>query len=266
MITSRHNPKIQWVKLLQSSVRERRAQGVFVVDGVRLAEEAWRSGWEVRLLLASETLGARDARYARGRKLLHDMQQKNIPLEWLTEEVMQYASETQSPQGILVVLAMHEPAIPQPLHFVLILDGVRDPGNLGTILRTAAATAVQVVFLLPGAVDAFSPKVLRAGMGAHFRLPVKSASWQEIQPLLHADGLNVVVAEAGGEIPYTRQDFTQPTALVIGGEAQGVSTHTQSLAQQRVTIPMQPGVESLNAAMAATVLCFEVARQRGDPS
>jgi TrmH family RNA methyltransferase len=173
---------------------------------------------------------------------------------------MRAASDTETPQGILAVLTLKELPIPEPLDFALVVDGVRDPGNLGSILRSAAAAAVEAVLLPPGAADPFAPKVVRGGMGAHFRLPIHQLSWDGIYASL--EGLQVFLAAASGELDYFQADFRSPLALVIGSEAQGASSQARQLATAQVYIPMPGGSESLNAAVAAGVLMFEVVRQR----
>jgi TrmH family RNA methyltransferase len=176
--------------------------------------------------------------------------------------VLRAASDTQAPQGILAVLAQRSLPLPEPLDFAFIPDGVRDPGNLGSMLRTAAAAGAGAVLLPAGTVDGFAPKVVRSGMGAHFRLPVHACPWDEIRRLVQDSGLSVYLAAAGDGLPYTQADFRGPLALVIGGEAEGAGSEAQALAHQRVSIPMPGGVESLNAAAAAAILLFEVVRQR----
>lgn len=256
MITSTHNPKIQNIRALQARSRARRAAQSFVVEGVRLAEEAVAAGWEAQLALYSADLEAR------GRAVVDTFAARGVEVEEVTPQVMRAASDTQTPQGILVVLPLRPLPLPEVLDFAFIPDGVRDPGNLGTMLRTAAAAGVGAVFLPPGTVDPFSPKVLRAGMGAHFRLPIHSYSWEEIGARLQAGALEVYLAAAGAGQAHTRSDFRQPLALIIGGEAEGAGSEAQHLAGARVHIPMPGGVESLNAAIAAGILMFEVVRQR----
>jgi TrmH family RNA methyltransferase len=176
--------------------------------------------------------------------------------------VLRAASDTQAPQGLLVVLPTRSRPIPPRPDFLLIADAVRDPGNLGTMLRTAAAAGVEGFLLPPGAVDPFSPKVVRAGMGAHFRLPVHALEWEEIDQLLQRTALQVFLAAAGRGLAYTQADFRQPLALIVGGEAEGAGDQSRSLSGAQVHIPMPGGMESLNAAVAAAVLLFEVVRQR----
>nr|MDA8219818.1 RNA methyltransferase [Dehalococcoidales bacterium] len=142
----------------------------------------------------------------------------------------------------------------------LLLDGVQDPGNLGTILRTAEAAAARPVLLAPGTVDAYAPKVVRAAMGAHFRLPLVSGDWDELEPYLR--GRTVWAAEVREGTPYYEVDWTQPSAIVVGSEAHGLSTQARKLATGRLTIPMAGRAESLNAAIATAIVLFEALRQR----
>jgi TrmH family RNA methyltransferase len=254
MITSAQNTKIKWVKSLQINSRTRRQEGLWVVEGARLAEETLVSNWPAQLVLHTPEPGARIL------AVIEAFQAHGAPVEIVSEAVMRSASDTETPQGILVVLRQQTLALTNNLDFVLIPDGVRDPGNLGAMLRTAAAAGVQAVFLPPGAVDPFSPKVVRAGMGAHFRLPIYSLGWQEIESRLGS--LPVYLAAAGAGIPYTQADWRSPLALIIGGEARGAGEQAWSLPVTPVHIPMLGKMESLNAAMAAGILFFEVVRQR----
>jgi TrmH family RNA methyltransferase len=256
MITSVQNSKIKWVRELQTNSRFRREEGAFVVEGVRLAEEALASGWPARLVLYTDDLDER------GQAVMRNFVAGSAPIEAVTAQVMRSASDTQTPQGILVVLAWQALPLPENLDFLFVPDGVRDPGNLGTILRTAAGAGVQAVLLPPGTVDAYAPKVLRAGMGAHFRLPVLPMTWEQIGA--HLKKLVVYLAEADSGPPHTQVDFRRPLALIVGGEAEGAGPQAQGLATARVHIPMPGGVESLNAAVASAILLFEVVRQRSE--
>lgn len=256
MITSVHNPKIQWVRALQARSRNRREEHSFIIEGVRLAEEALHSGWEAGLVLHTAEVGDR------GLQVVEAYLQRGTPVEQVTPHVFQAVSATETPQGILVVLPEQTVALPDTLDFVLILDEIRDPGNLGTILRTALAAGCDSAILLPGAVDPYSPKVVRAAMGAHFRLPILEVGWGEIGQLLEQHNLQAFLATAGEGQAYTQADFRQPLALIIGSEARGASPQAQGLAGQPVHIPMPGKIESLNAAIAAGILLFEVVRQR----
>lgn len=254
MITSTHNSKVQLVRALLGRVKERQKQDAFVAEGVRLVEEALASGWTFRFALHVPDLTGR------ARALLGDLAAAGVELVPVTAEVMKSISETEAPQGILAVLEHPGLPIPQPLSFVVILDSIRDPGNLGSLLRTAAAAGVQAVFLSPGTTDAFAPKVVRSGMGAHFRLPIRVLDWKGIR--LHLKGLQVFLADMAGTVPSWQADFRLPLALIVGGEAEGASAEARKLAQQQVYIPMPGKAESLNAAAAGAILMFEVVRRR----
>ena len=144
---------------------------------------------------------------------------------------------------------------------LLAVDQLQDPGNLGTILRSAEAAGVDHVLLLKGTVDPYSPKVVRSGMGAHFRLPIANpVTWEEIS--VFAGNYLLRIADADAKRPYFAEDWTRPSILVIGNEGIGVSKEGKALAQSHVTIPMSAGVESLNAAIAASVILFEARRQQ----
>lgn len=263
MITSVRNPRVKWVRGLQARSRARREEGAFVVEGVRLTEEALVSGWPAQLVLHTDDLDDR------GRAVVAGFASRDVETLAVTPEVMGAASDTETPQGILAVLAAPVRALPPPADFVLLVDRVRDPGNVGTILRTAAAAGVQAALLAPGTVDPYAPKVLRAGMGAHFRLPVYRLDWEAIRDYVQSEKLRAVLASAGEGEPYTRLDWTGPVALVIGGEAAGAGGRARELVEACVHIPMPGEMESLNAAVAAAVLLFEIVRQReqaGGPS
>jgi TrmH family RNA methyltransferase len=254
MITSTHNPKIQLVRGLLGRSKERRETEAFVAEGVRLVEEALREEWPFRFVLRGESLSER------GQALVADLQSLGVEIEIVANNLMQSVSETETSQGILAVLDHLQLPIPQSLSFALILDQIRDPGNLGTLLRTAAAAEVQAVFLPPETAEAFAPKVVRAGMGAHFRLPIHALPWEEIRA--HTDGLQIHLADMGGAISCWQADFRNPLALIVGGEADGASQPARELANATVNIPMPGKSESLNAGAAGAILMFEVVRQR----
>jgi len=178
---------------------------------------------------------------------------------------MEALAETETPQGILAVFALRSMPLPEHLDFVLILDNLRDPGNLGTLLRTARAAGVQAVLLTPGTVDPFSPKVLRSGMGAHFRLPVLIGAWDEIQAICRTHcnpPLKIFLAEGQEGTACWDLNLRQPLALIIGSEAEGAGRQAHQLADVLVKIPMPGGSDSLNAAIAGSILVFEIVRQR----
>lgn len=166
---------------------------------------------------------------------------------------------------MLLVVRRKPIPLPQQINLLLALDGVRDPGNLGTILRSACAFGSQGVALLPGCTDAFSAKVLRAGMGAQFRLPVMEISVEEFRKTCKENTrpvLQIVLADMQADKPCWAVNLRQPLALVIGGEAAGATQALYSIADEKLLIPMPAGSESLNAAVAASILAYEIMRQR----
>ncbi len=254
MITSTKNPTVQFIRKLQNRSRARREEAAFVIEGLRLVEDALESGEVPKTVLVRPNLNDR------GQQLRAALAARGVPIVEVSEAVLAAASDTRTPQGMLAVMPAPGRAIPDHADLWLVLDGLRDPGNLGTILRTAAAAGVDAVLLPPGTADAYAPKVIRAAMGAHFRLPIQMVSWDELPGMLA--GSELFLADAGGELPYTRANLRDPTALIIGGEAQGASEQILQLSPRRVSIPMPGGSESLNAAAAAAILIYEALRQR----
>ncbi len=254
-ITSPSNNKIKLVRGLQSHSKVRKAENAFVGEGVRLVEEAVQVAWPLAFVLYDETLSDR------GHALITALQsQQDIEIAQVAPELMAEISDTETPQGILAVLRREALPPPKSPSFTVIADQIRDPGNMGTLLRTAEAAGADAVLLSPGTVDAFSPKVVRAGMGAHFYLPIKHSSWDEIKAYL--EGLPVFLAEAEASVPLWEANLRQPCGLLIGGEAFGPSPEGHKMATQRLTIPMRGRAESLNAAVAGAILIAEVLRQR----
>ncbi len=256
MITSNQNTKLKLVRSLQGRARERREAGVFLAEGVRLVEEALAAGWPFRFVLYSPELSER------GATLIDRLQEKGVEVEQLDPALLAEVSETETSQGVLAVLALPQPDLPDldTLDFVLIPDQIRDPGNLGTLIRSAAAAGAQAVFIPPETADPYSPKVVRAGMGAHFRVGIYNLDWHSIRTYLL--GRKVFLADAAGQASLWSVDFRQPLALIVGGEADGASESARKLADMLVNIPMPGKIESLNAAVAGAVLMFEIVRQR----
>lgn len=253
MITSNQNSKIKLVRALLGRGKERREASAFVVEGVRLVEEAVNSNWGFRFVLYDETLSER------GRSQVEGLRSRAIDVEMVSPDLIKSLSETETPQGILAVLDIKQLPITNSPDFLLIPDQIRDPGNLGTLLRTAAAAGVRAVLLTPETTDVFAPKVVRAGMGAHFRLPIHSMTWDEIKAI--TKGLQVYLADMDGQSCW-ETDLRQPLALIVGSESAGASDEARKLATKKMSIPMFGNVESLNAGVAGSVLMFEVVRQR----
>lgn len=253
MITSVQNSKIKLVRALLGRPKERREAGAFVAEGVRLVEEAVKANWPMQFVLFDETLNER------GMLNVKRLTSQGVECEQVTPELMKSLSDTETSQGILAVLDYSLLSLPYSPNFLLIPDQIRDPGNLGTLIRSADAAGVDAVLIPPETTDPFAPKVVRAGMGAHFRLPILSLSWEEMVGKLA--GLQVIVADMDGESCW-ETDLRQPLALIVGSEAEGASESARGLASQKISIPMAGKTESLNAAVAGSVLMFEVMRQR----
>lgn len=255
MITSSQNPKLKLVRALQGRPKERREAGAFLIEGVRLVKEALSAGWPIRFVLYSDGLSER------GEKVIEKLKSANLEVEDVAGDLLQSVSETESSQGILAVLELTIVPLPAFPNFLLIPDQIRDPGNLGTLIRSAAAAGVQAILLPPETTDAFAPKVVRAGMGAHFRLPIRSMEWDEIEQICEQASLQVLLADMAGRSCW-ETDFHGALALIVGGEAEGASEPARKLANASVSIPMPGEAESLNAGVAGSVLMFEVVRQR----
>jgi TrmH family RNA methyltransferase len=265
MLTSPHNPRLARIRALLEKKKAREEEQAFVVEGVRLVEEALAAGWQPELVIYSAQLSER------GLEVVHGFQRQGAEVWEIASGLMDSLTGTETAPGLLAVLPMRHPPLPEDLDFALITDNLRDPGNLGTLLRSAAAAGVQAALLSPGTADAFAPKVLRAGMGAHFHLSIIHLNWDEIralckQPHFGADGsrppLRIFLAEAAQGAACWDLDLRQPLALMVGNEAEGASQDALALADTSISIPMPGKSESLNAAIAASILLFEVVRQR----
>lgn len=255
-ITSASNERIRFVKSLYQT-RVRRKERLFLVEGVRLLEEALASGARPELVLIDpEQL----ERTPRGTALLQALQ----PFEtWtVSEPVLKSLSDTVTPQGAIGLFPIPETPKYPPLGAVaLVLDGIRDPGNAGTILRSADASGYVQTVAFVDSVDAYAPKVVRSAMGAHFRLTIlDSPRFADVQSLL--GDRPVYVADQDGPVTYDKVDWKRDCALILGGEAEGASEAALNAATERVMIPMSGSAESLNAAMAGTIMIFEAARVR----
>ena len=243
MITSTQNERVRLTQALQTQAKRRRREGLIALEGLRLVRDALAAGGRPAFIFCTPD----QAEAVEGALLV-------------APDVMRYMSDTQSPQGVIGVFPLPDASLPAPLQRALVLDALRDPGNLGTMLRTAAAAGVEAALLAPGCVDPYNPKTLRAGMGAHFRLTVRECNWEEIAGAC-AD-LTCYLAAGDADHDYDRADWRAPWALIIGGEAHGAGPEAERLARSRVRIPLAAETESLNAAAAAAVILLEAARQR----
>jgi len=254
MISSTQNPKIKRIRHLQDHSRSRKKENAFVIEGVRLLDEAVKTHQIPELVIYTTDLDSR------GQQLVAALQKQRVPCEEVSREIIKAASDTETPQGILAILPQIMLPIPSASNFLMIADEIRNPGNLGTLLRTSAAAGVNGLLVAPGTVDPFSPKVIRAAMGAHFRLPILPCSWEKIREI--TAGLTVFTADMEKGTRIWDVDLTGPLAIIIGGEARGPGKNATDLSDHWLHIPMRGGTESLNAAAAGAVLMFEVHRQR----
>ena len=244
-ISSRKNPLLQQVKKLLSSRAERRKTGLFVGDGVKLLEEA------VKYWPGLQTVILRDGVEA---EVPEGVRVVRVP-----ENVMASISPMEAPQGALFLAKLPEQAEFVPQKGMLILDGIQDPGNIGTILRTADAMDVPVV-LLEGCADPWSWKVVRSTMGAAFRRPVYQATWEEVFAKCRAANIPIGVTALSDRAVDIRSADLREMALVIGSEGRGVRKEILENADRELIIPMNPHCESLNAAIAAAIVMWEIKR------
>ena len=242
-ITSRKNPLLQQVKKLLSSRKAREEAGLFVSDGTKLLEEA------VKYYPGLDTV------------ILSDGVEANVPegirVIRVPGDVMESISPMQSPQGALFLCRLPEEKAFVPTPGMLLLDGIQDPGNLGTVLRTADALDIPVV-LLEGCADPYSHKVVRSSMGAVFRRPVLRSDWSAVKAACAAAGIPVGVTALSARAKDLRESELKNMAVVIGSEGQGVRKEILDGADAELIIPMNPHCESLNAAVAATIVMWQM--------
>lgn len=257
IITSAQNPKIQRARKILTQKKTRDELGRFIIEGARLIEEAIRQG------AAVETIFFTSPTSARTDEILGNADTLGIEILETTPLLLNNISDTQTAQGIVAIVHKRALPIPKELTFVLLLDEIRDPGNMGTIIRTAAAAGVDCILLSPGCTDPNAPKVVRATMGAQFSLPVYEFSWAEIRTFFaNRPDMEIIASSLGESTDLWQTDLTRPLALVIGSEALGIGPESNALAYRKVHIPMTDRVESINAAVAAGILMYEVRRQR----
>ncbi|HSH02636.1 MAG TPA: RNA methyltransferase [Anaerolineae bacterium] len=252
MITSTTNNKVKYVRRLQNDRRFRHREKQFVIEGTRWFQELPHAPHPPTHIFYTEDWLTQ----ADNHILLEPYQNQALPV---APNVMAAMSDTQTPAGILATLPLpHHPLPTHPRH-LLLLDQLKDPGNLGTIIRTAAAAGVDALLLTPHSVDPFNPKVVRASMGALLRLPIHTLSLGQLTTYLAPT--TCYLADINGTQPYTSPDWTQPTTLIIGSEAHGASLQIHKLVDHTLAIPMANALESLNAATATAIILFEAVRQ-----
>ena len=242
-ITSRKNQLLQQVKKLLSSKKEREASGLFVADGTKLLQEAVKYYPGLHTVILSDGVEAEVPDHVR--------------LIRVPGDVMESISPMASPQGALFLCTLPEKKAFTPVPGMLVLDGIQDPGNLGTILRTADALDIPVV-LLEGCADPYSHKVVRASMGAVLRRTVAQSNWETLKAQCDGAGIPIAVTALSDRARDIRCADLKTMAVVIGSEGQGVRREILESAHQELIIPMNPHCESLNAAVAATIVMWQM--------
>ncbi len=264
MITSTANQKIKRLLNLQRKRKAREEEGLFLVEGLRMAGEA--PGEDIRELYVSESFERKDL------SAVEQIAQKgSVSPEVLSDNVFAHVSDTRTPQGILLVLSQKEyalddllkPAACDASSLLLILENIQDPGNLGTLFRSAEAAGVTGILMSGDTVDVYNPKVIRSTMGSIYRMPFRyEEDLLTALTELKEEGIRIFAADLCGAVPYDQEDYSGSGAFLIGNEGSGLTKEAAALADICIKIPMKGQVESLNAAVAGAVLLFEAARQR----
>lgn len=258
-ISSRDNPFFKELSKLSGSSRQRRKAGQTLLDGAHLVQAYLLSGKAPLHLLVNEA-AAQDEEIA---KLVAELPE--VPITCLDDALFGELTELKTPSGLLALIALPQPHVsPSHSRFCLLLEDIQDPGNLGSVLRSAAAAGCDAAFLSAGCADVWSPKVLRAAMGGHFALSIHE----------HADLFNVAAVFEGTIFATSLQassslydcKLNASIAFAFGNEGAGLSQALMNVCRQLITIPMPGKVESLNVAAAAAVCLFEAVRQRGRPA
>lgn len=256
MISSTSNSQIKNLTLLAKKSKARKEQGVFLVEGLKMFQEA-PPEW-ITNIYVSESFLAEE---------IHREQLEGYSYEVVTDHVMKAASDTITPQGILCVVKQPKwdlSAIMEEKNTtLLLLEGIRDPGNLGTMVRTGEGAGIHGIVVNKDTADIYNPKTVRSTMGSIYRVPVYVAEdFKETILWLKEQGMKLYAAHLNGELSYHEPDYKGSTGILIGNEAKGLSNEISELSDTYVKIPMEGKVESLNAAIAATLFMYEVNRQR----
>lgn len=258
MIESSQNPLIKSVRRLHQA-SDRKSLGLFLVEGTHSVEEALAAHWPLESVFYTK-------RWMDHGEIGLDKFSPKVRCEQVSEGVLKSLATTEQPDGVVAV-ALFKPSeegfrkFLRPRSLAVAVDALQSPGNLGTLIRSSAAAGADGVYLGAGSVEAANPKVIRASAGLWFRTPPRPV---ELPPWLakcKTDGMQVLLAKSGGRT-FWEFDLKRPTVFLLGNEGGGVSREIESLADDTISIPMQPGVESLNVGMSGTLLLYEAARQR----
>jgi TrmH family RNA methyltransferase len=257
MLVSRHNPLVKQIRKLHNS-KERHQQNLFLLEGTNLLEIAYKIRYPLTTLVATPQWQTTNV------KLWQNLITQAQRIETVSEEIIKMIGTTVNPEGVVATASRDnwQKTIPPLVQLGLILETIQDPGNLGTIIRTAVATGVDGLWLSGDSVDLDHPKVLRASAGEWFRLPMHlSDNLTEIVKSYQNQGMQIIATLPQVPKTYWEVDFSRPSLILLGNEARGLSSQLVSLADEQVTIPLAGGVESLNVAIAAALLLYEFQRQ-----
>ena len=268
MITSENNAKLKEMIKLQKNARHRKKEGLFVAEGIKLVKEAAKYG-KLRQVLIRESLWMDRWQEKPESEIAEEFSGENrrVGVDVVPDDLFDLAADTVTPQGILGMVDMpsysQEEILNSPAGLYLLLDDLRDPGNLGTMIRTSEAAGVAGVIMSKGPVDLFNPKVVRATMGAIFRVPfLYVESLPETIRQMKQKNISVYGTILEESRVYDDPDYTKPSGIVVGNEANGISKEVRESLSGRIHIPMAGSVESLNAAVAAAIVLYEASRQR----
>lgn len=257
-VTSRQNALLKDIRRAFHR-SEPTEDGYIAVEGVRMIEEAIRSGLRLRAVVFSE------AGVVRADRLLPQLKAQ-VETVRVADDIFGSLVETEAPQGVAALVAMREFSLEKmlapPTPLVVVAQGLQDPGNLGTIIRSAEAFGADGLVLAEQTVSRFNAKTVRASAGSVFRLPCVASRFDELSPVLKTKGVRLIGTSSHKGKPAQDADLSGPLALVIGNEGAGLPPKITSALDDMVTIPHKAGVESLNAGIAASILLYEAARQR----
>lgn len=260
IITSAKNPYIQYLQsLLQRKNRE--VEGKFLIEGLRFVEEAVQAEASIEDIIVSPEFTKKHGQLLRNLPV-------ELPITFIAHSLFKKITGTENPQGIAALVEKQrfqiEDLLDAPAAFILVAEQLQDPGNLGTLIRTADAAGLSGIILTKGTVDLYNPKVLRSTMGSLFHVPILTeVSITDAFTMLRDKGIRLYAADTSTEaVDYIKTDFSGPVALIIGNEAKGISAESRQGVDQLVRIGMPGRAESLNAAVAAGIILFEAVRQR----
>ncbi|MCX7922491.1 MAG: 23S rRNA (guanosine(2251)-2'-O)-methyltransferase RlmB [Clostridia bacterium] len=260
-ITSNQNPLIKEIKSLKEK-KHREAKKLFFIEGIRFVEEALKAETDIERIIVSETFSQSKG----GIEVLSQASKKNYEVYEVPDKLFNEISDTDSPQGILAVIKIKRNRLDDLFDnnsFIVILDSIQDPGNMGTIIRTADAAGAAGVIISRGCVDLYNPKVLRSTMGSIFHIPFYlSDNLIESIATIKSRGIKTYAAHLKGTANYYEVDIDSCSAIIVGNEANGISDEVANSADLLVKIPMPGRAESLNASVAASLLIYEAVRRR----